>query len=498
MWRFCLSEKDQIFWFHIMQRQFRRTTVITIGLLAFLAGLGLSKVFPALEGAWVWICLFFLIVSIKRLRIISLIAVVLFGLCLGWWRGSQFVAKLTPYMLIDKQKVVLQVKADTDGVYSEKSQLGFEGTEVHIIEPFDTRLPGKVKIEGFGEQAVYRGDIIQAEGKFFPTRGSRQGSVSFADLKVLGRGNSLADKLRLRFTAGMESALPEPLASFALGLLIGQRTTIPEQVNKQLTSVGLTHIVAVSGYNLTIIVMAMRRFGKKRSKYQITALSVLLIIGFLLVTGFSASIVRAAIVSTLSLLAWYYGRTFRPLLLLALTAVITAGWNPLYLWSDVGWYLSFLAFYGVIVLVPLTVRRFYNKEKSPRPMALLVFETFAAQLMTAPLVLYIFGVTSTVALISNLLIVPLVPIAMLLAFVAGLAGMLFSVLAGWLAWPAKILLTYMLDVVSILSHIPHAAVERSLSLISLLLLYLSLIFISFVMWRKVSKNANITEIETLE
>lgn len=142
----------------------------------------------------------------------------------------------------------------------------------------------------------------------------------------------------------MQSALPEPAASFGLGLLIGQRSTIPKSVSLQLAAVGLTHVVAVSGYNLTIIMRAVRKLLRKRSKYQSTVASLLLIGIFLLFTGFSASIVRAAIVSTLSLWAWYYGRTFRPIVLILLAAVITAGVYPIYLWSDIGWYLSFLAF----------------------------------------------------------------------------------------------------------------------------------------------------------
>ena len=99
---------------------------------------------------------------------------------------------------------------------------------------------------------------------------------------------------------------------------------MPLSINTQLAAVGLTHIIAVSGYNLTIIIRAMRRLLTKRSKYQSTLLSFGLIAVFLLVTGFSASIVRAAIVSGLSLIAWYYGRAFRPLLLILLSAVITA------------------------------------------------------------------------------------------------------------------------------------------------------------------------------
>ncbi len=471
---------------------FKQTTIITAGLLAVLIGLGLARLRLNISGLLVLLSFVYCLLTIKRLHLVSFFAVVLLGLSIGMWRGGQVIKRLEPYREISQRPVLLEVTAVSDGVYADNSQLGFDGGNVRIIEPFEAELPGRVRVQGFGEQAVYRGDIVQVEGKFYPTRGSRQGTVSYAMLSVAGRNNSWIDSLRLRFVAGMESALPEPLASFSLGLLIGQRTTLPDNVNTQLAAAGLTHIIAVSGYNLTIMVRVVQRYGRKRSKYQKTILSLTLVISFLLVTGFSASIVRAAIVSILSLLAWYYGRSFRPMLLLAIAAVLTAYWNPLYLWSDIGWYLSFLAFYGIIVLVPLVAKRFFPAKKELRPLTMLLLETTLAQVMTAPLILYIFGVTSTVALLSNLLIAPLIPIAMLLSFIAGLAGMFAPVISGFLAWPAVLILTYILDVVNLLSRIPHASISRVLPISYMVCMYGAIIFISIVLWRKLPKNANIT------
>lgn len=470
--------------------------MLTAGLLSVLAGLGLSRTDLAVPAVMVWFVFVFLLASIRRANLMALTAAMVLGLTFGLWRGSSFMIGLEPYQDLKMERVVLEVRAVSDGVYSDKAQLEFDGGNVRVIEPYAAELPGRVRISGFGEQAVYRGDAVRAEGKLYPSRGSRQASVSYAELSVQARNQDLTDRLRLRFVAGMQTALPEPLASFGLGLLIGQRTTLPDSVNDQLAAVGLTHIIAVSGYNLTIIIRAVGRLGKKRSKYQTLLLSLGLIAGFLLVTGLSASIVRAAIVSTLGLAAWYYGRKFRPILLLTLAAVMTAGWNPLYLWSDIGWYLSFLAFYGVLVLVPLAVRRLYGPQKEPKPLTYLLLESVGAQVMTAPLILYIFGQASLVAIISNLLVVPLVPIAMLLTLGAGLSGMLAPLIAGWLAWPAKIILTYMLDIANLLSRVPHALVHRALPLLSMLCLYAFVILFSVVLWSKTTvKHGTITDIK---
>lgn len=98
-------------------------------------------------------------------------------------------------------------------------------------------------------------------------------------------------------------SLPEPLASIALGLLVGQRNTLPANLTQALLMVGLTHIIAVSGYNLTILLQAARKLLGDHSKVLSTAAALVLVFGFLLVAGASASIVRAAVISILGLSA---------------------------------------------------------------------------------------------------------------------------------------------------------------------------------------------------
>jgi competence protein ComEC len=478
--------------------KFKRTTAITIGLLAFLLGLGFARTYVILPFNIIIISGLIFIVTIFRLHLPALAGILLFGFVMGWWRGQVVLAQLEPLKQLNGQHIVAVVRAESDAVYDDRKELSFDASHLHVQDPIDTTLRGRLLIAGFGEPAVYKGDVVQIEGKVYASRGSRQLRMSFAELKVLGRSSSPIDNMRRKYAAGMESALPEPLASFGLGLLIGQRSTLSDNVTTTLSIVGLTHIIAVSGYNLTIIMRGARRLLRKRSKYQVTALSLLLIGIFLLVTGFSASIVRAAIVSVLSLLAWYHGRVFRPMLLLALAAVLTAGWNPLYIWSDIGWYLSFLAFFGVMVVSPLINRRLFG-ESEPKALIALLTESLCALLMTIPFVLYIFHQVSLIALVANLLIVPWVPVAMLLTLFAGLGGMLTPILGGIIAIPARILLTYMLDLAQLLSGVPSALVKRQLSLMSMLFLYVCLVFLVSVLWRATEKRrVIITDTQTGE
>jgi competence protein ComEC len=373
------------------------------------------------------------------------------------------------------EKVQFTATANIDAVYGTNSQLSFVVRNVHFSTPRATFVPGTVKVSGFGVPMVYRGDQVVVSGKLYPTRGANQATVAYAQLRKVGSTTSMLDSLRRRFAAGMQSALPEPLASFGLGLLVGQRNTLPAELTQALLMVGLTHIIAVSGYNLTILLEAARRLMGGWSKVLSTAVALLLIAGFLLIAGTSASIVRAAVISVLSLSAWYYGRSVRPVLLLLLAAAGTAYANPVYLWADIGWYLSFLAFFGILVLGPLVTARLYG-ERQPHLVVQVLIESLCAEVMTLPLVLYIFGQVSLVSLLANMLVVALIPLAMLLSLVAGLAGMVAGVVSGWLAWPALVLLTYMLDVVTLLSHLPHVFLQnRYLSAVDMTFCYAAIL-----------------------
>jgi competence protein ComEC len=102
---------------------------------------------------------------------------------------------------------------------------------------------------------------------------------------------------------------------------------------------------------------------------------------------------------------------------------------------------------------------------------MVMLETLAAELMTLPLIMMTFGQLSVIGLLANVLVVPLIPFAMLFSAIAGTAGMALPALAGWAAWPANLLLTYMLDVVRLLSGIPGIFLHRSLSVTGMLALY---------------------------
>lgn len=471
----------------------RRWVLVIVCCLAVFGGAVWARQLQLGDARWLWLLVPFVVFSLRKHNLVTLLLLALTFFGIGWWRGSVYMQKLAVHQSLHQQKVMLIGRATEDAVYGQRYQLEFSLGDIEVLMPERISLVGSLTIRGFGEPAVYRGDIVSVEGKLYPTRGNNLGGISFAKLKVLQRDASWINEFRRKFAAGMQSALPEPAASFGLGLLIGQRNTLPENISEQLRHVGLTHIIAVSGYNLTIIVMACRRLLAKRSKFQATFACLALISIFLMITGSSPPIVRASIISVLSIGGWYYGRNIKALVLLLLAAAITVIANPIYLWGNVSWYLSFLAFFGVLVLAPLITKRFIG-DREPKVLVGILIESACASVLVLPYILFIFGEMSLVSLPANLLVIPFIPFAMLLGLFAGLAGMWLPALAGWLALPAKWLLTYMLDVANLFSRIPNAFVENiGLPLAYMVVSYITIAFICFVLWSKTKGSDTITE-----
>lgn len=221
---------------------------------------------------------------------------------------------------------------------------------------------------------------------------------------------------------------------------------------------GLTHIIVASGYNLTILVRLARRLFAKISKYLATLVSCSLVLGFIAMTGASPSMVRAGLVTGLSLLAWYVGRKFHPVVLLGLVSVITVLCNPSYAWGDMGWMLSFAAFAGVIIVAPVLTAYFFSADKVPAIIQILL-ETLAAQLVTAPIIMAAFGQLSVISLLANILVGPFIPLAMLLTSIGGVSGLIIPSIAHVIGWPAQMMLDAMIVVVNWCAEQSWAAVE---------------------------------------
>ncbi|MBP7834857.1 ComEC/Rec2 family competence protein, partial [Candidatus Saccharibacteria bacterium] len=253
----------------MMQLKYKRTTIVIAGCIAILLGLYLAKLTTPISFSWIILAIISLVI-LWRHKTARLLLVIILFFGFGWWRGGLLQVDNQKYSEYYGKKVSVIATAQEDGFYAQNSQLEFTANNVSIN---GESLPGKIKIKGYGEPAVYRYDKVEAVGKIYPSIGGRQANISYADISVIATTNSKLDDLRRNFIVGMETALPEPAASFGIGLLVGQRSLLPADVLATLTAVGLVHIIAVSGYNLTIIIDFIRRISARLSRFQVVFLA---------------------------------------------------------------------------------------------------------------------------------------------------------------------------------------------------------------------------------
>lgn len=416
------------------------------------------------------------------------------GLLIGLWRGSIDQVKLTAYDGLFGHDITLS------GVVYEDPDVDASGNltlRLSAVRYDDRELPGMVWVSVRGESPVQRSDEVTLRGKLQPGFGNFAGVMYRAEVASVQRPvpGDVALAVRDWFAGAVRTVIPEPQASLGLGYLLGQRRALPTELAEALQIAGLTHVIVASGYNLTILVRLARRLFVRVSKYLSVLAAGGMVVSFIAVTGMSPSMARAGLVTGLSLLAWYYGRKFHPLVLLPLAAATTVLVNPTYAWGDVGWQLSFAAFAGVMILAPLLQRYFFGEAK-PGNIRQIMGETISAQIATLPILVVTFGQFSNVAIIANLLVLPLVPLAMLLTFIAGIGALALPFAGALIALPATWLLGYMTTTASYLANLPWAISEVSVTWWHAAVAYAALIGVCIYLWRTTGYNlrdSNIVE-----
>lgn len=424
---------------------------------------------------------------IRSTRVFVLLAFIA-GSAVGLMRGDIGHHQLQAYAPYIGQTLQLQ------GTITEDTSLGRAGDQrlrmgrVHID---NHELKDEIWASISRKHDIKRGDQVQLEGRLSKGFGNIPAAMYHAKVIRIQRPQpgDIARRIRDWFNGNIREVLPEPEASLGIGFLTGQRSTLPEDLDDQLRLLGLTHIVVASGYNLTILVRLARQLFARVSKYLSALSATTMILGFIAVTGMSPSMSRAGLVAGLSLAAWYYGRTIHPLVLLSFAAATTVLINPSYIWGDIGWYLSFGSFVGVIVVAPLIQHYFWGTDTKPGLFRQILIDTTAAQIVTLPIIASVFGTYSPLAIPANMLILPFVPCAMLFTFVSGLAALLLPTsLASVAALPASLALQYMTSIIHWLGTMPWAEGEIHFGLPVLIGAYGTLTCLIIYLWRKTNHD----------
>ena len=264
--------------------------------------------------------------------------------------------------------------------------------------------------------------------------------------------------LKNMFLKSVSQTLPEPHASLLGGLVVGAKESLGQKLLDDFRSVGLIHIVVLSGYNVTIVADALMRVVSFLPQMVRACIGGLGIIFFMLLTGAGATIVRASIMALIVVFSRVVGREFDVVRALLLVGFVMVLHNPYIVIYDPSFQLSFLAMLGLIYVSPIVETWFMwlPKRFGLRDIA---GATIGTQIFVLPLLLYMMGEFSIVALPVNFLVLVFIPLTMLTGFLAGVLGLIGRTIALPFSLMAFILLYYELMIVGFFAKFSFATIS---------------------------------------
>ncbi|MFQ5661721.1 MAG: ComEC/Rec2 family competence protein [Candidatus Paceibacteria bacterium] len=276
-----------------------------------------------------------------------------------------------------------------------------------------------------------------------------------------GGGNPVKRTLfafKRAFLEKVGRVIPDPQSSLLGGLVVGAKQSLGEELQEDFRKTGIIHIVVLSGYNVTIVAEAIMRFFSFLPYAFGVSIGAVAIIFFAIMTGASATIVRASMMAILVLLARSTGRTYAITRALFIAGFFMILHNPKILVFDSSFQLSFTATLALIYLAP-KIEKHFHLVPTKWQLREFAVATVATQIFVLPMILYKMGMLSLVALPVNLLILMFVPLTMLFGFITGMIGFVSTIFSLPFAFITNALLTYQLKVVDIFASLPFAAVE---------------------------------------
>lgn len=412
------------------------------------------------------------------------IAVILIGVSVGAARAQYALQQLDAQTLPNYigTKVTLVGRVSEDPSASETmTRVVLDGISIDGEEASGkllATLPPNTPVS-YGDQLYVQGKLKAPE--VFETATGRtfdypnylraqgiQAQISYA--KLLDRkpaGWSLVGSLyslKDLFEHSLDRVLPQPDNALLQGILIGEKAGISQELTQAFVQSGLVHIVVLSGYNISIVAVAMfRTLGFLSRTFQFGVGGVMMLL-FALMTGAGAATVRALVMALIALLARYLKRPHAALRALAVAAAGMIVWNPLALLYDSSFILSVLATFGLITLSPWIEQVMLRKlpkfvlQSFGEEVRSILATTIAVEIFVVPALLYFSGVLSLLSLPANALVLPVIPATMLFGFLAGLLGLLHPLLGLFPAFVADVLLKWVLLVVATVAAIPLSSI----------------------------------------
>lgn len=407
-----------------------------------------------------------------KVHIIFVVILILaLALRIGWFYSSQ-----TKYK--DGEQVSFETTVSSDPKFFGNSQ------------NFSVNLPtGEivfVQTAGYPEQNY--GDKISVIGKLKVKLLSKNHQIltlSFPKIESVKNSENyflaIINSIRQKIIVDFQSILPKDSAALLLGIVFGIKVDFSKTFLANLKTVGVMHIIAASGMNVTMVGgFFFYLFSLFLKRQWAILLSVAGILFYDFLAGFQSSIVRASVMVIIAFSAQILGKQRDGLYALFLTALVMLFWQPNYL-TDIGFQLSFAATLGILV-IPQVLKRFENGITSD------LITTISAQIATLPILISSFGVYSLWAIVVNALVLWTVPILMILGGFAAILAFVFKPLAIILLYLCLPFLLFFEAVVNYFAGLPGSLVLQNFPWQLVVGYYLILISILAFAFQKMQNN----------
>ena len=299
-------------------------------------------------------------------------------------------------------------------------------------------------------------------------------------------------KIKKFLFENVNSIWPEPISSFANSSLFGFEKLLPADIDEDFRHTGLSHIVVVSGMHVAIIIVVFSKilYKIKINRKQSFLFLFILLFTFAILSGLSASIIRASIMGILVVFSKNIERYIPNHLVLVYSLIIMAVINPLSIFYDIGFQLSFLATVGLIYISPILINylKFIPDFFSLRE---IVSTSLSAIAMTLPISLYNFHTLPIFALLSNIIILPFITFDMALYVLTILASLINMDIARYMGFVSYMLTKALFWIVKIISNIKISVLDISHFTIFHMLFFYILIFLFYLYAKKENSQNHI-------
>lgn len=465
-----------------LDRKIDISWIIYGGIWGVIIGIGAQFV-GQVGDSWLWwlvlIGLAIIGFVLRRKSLSRMILALLIGVLIGQTRAGMVFKRTEIYQQKINQTVEVAGRLFDDAVIGQSGMMSLRLSSIKIDgQP----VVGKVLVMTWQKLPILRGDEIIVVGKLQAGGFGYDAQIKkLQSIQVLGMGDKMT-QFRDRLDERLRRFLPDEQADLVGAILLGKRSAIDAGTSRQIRIAGLSHIVVASGMHLVIVVAIFRRLFSKISRRTELFGSLAGALAFALMAGVTPSMLRALMAMVLVMSAWYVGRKINGWRVMSVLVAVSLLLNPLYLNGDLSWWLSYGAFFAVIVVAP-AVEKFFFGDQELGGLKRLTIAVIAIQLTLTPILLASFGELSLISVVANLLVVPLVlPLMWLASLVVLLADL--APLAWVVAYPLQLITYFILGIIDLLSQIPLAMIKIEATLTQIIAIVLGLILIIAIMGYK--------------